>query len=344
MKKIICTLLILLISNLLTHQSYAHIYRVNDTCAEALGFGEDLRTFYAQRDEFWKVPSYNNVDRLMLLYHNLYKKTDAMFNPPLHIAAQAADLSEINRLVFKGMPVDIRGQRGVTPLAVAATYDHVNAIDLLLDLGADINAPDAIGLSPLSYAALRGNISATRRLLERRANINHRNLLNETPIVYAVRSGNINMFRTLASMGASLTLTDVRGFTLLYIAIFYPEVKNRTAMIEIILDKTANWQPKPEIINRPEPVYGATPLHLAAYKGYTDVIEILLQRGASLTTINKRGEFPIHVAARSDQAGAFLMLRDADPTLLDTRDSKGQTPIESARKWEAQKVLSALGL
>ena len=75
-----------------------------------------------------------------------------------------------------------------------------------------------------------------------------------------------------------------------------------------------------------------------------DVIRVLLQRGARLDAKNKDGELPIHIAARSNKAEAFSVLKDANPALMDAVDNNGLTPIESARKFDAQAVLSALGL
>ena len=347
MKKIKYHFLILLNLALMTHQSYANehrVYKVYDTCAEALGFKKDLDVFYAQRDVFWRIPSHDNFNELVSIYNYLYKESSTISNTALHVAAQLADLSEIDRLVSQGVSVDIRGQRGVTPLMAAVTHGHINAINLLLELGADVNAPDVVGLSSLSYAAANNSISAAYRLLEKGAEINQRNLLGEIPIMFAVRSGNLDMFRALASMGASLTHRDVRGFTILHIAVFYPEVANQAAMVEEILDRTAHLPTDLKFIDWPDPVYQFTPLHWAAYTGHVDAITVLLKRGASLTVANGNGELPIHVAARNDQVEAFLKLRDAGPNLLEIVDNELQTPVDTAEKHDSEKILSALGL
>ena len=124
-------------------------------------------------------------------------------------------------------------------------------------------------------------------------------------------------------------------------AVIYPEVEDRVSMVETILDTVTNWE-EPGIINWPEPVSEASPLHWAIFYDRTDVVTILLQRGALTTTTNNDGELPIHVAAREDRVDAFLMLRNANPASLDVKDKEGLTPIETARKHNSQKVLSVL--
>ena len=69
-----------------------------------------------------------------------------------------------------------------------------------------------------------------------------------------------------------------------------------------------------------------------------------LSRGARLDAKNKDGELPIHAAARGGQKEAFLLLRDADPDLLNARDDKGRTPVDTAREHSSLDILSALGL
>ena len=322
---------------LILDKSYAEI----DTCAEALGLGEELKDFYAQRENFLKFPSSDNVDKLTNSYNDLWKKSNAIPNTELHIAASKNDISAIRFLISNGVPVDTLGKRGVTSLGIAAMHGHVSTVDFLLDLGADVNATDVLGISSLGYAANTDYVDVAVRLLERGANIHQLSLMHETPIMITVRGGHQYMFYALASYGASLMNKDIQGLTLLHAAIIFPEVIDKVSIVKAILNLDRIW---PEIINWPEPVYGGTPLHWAAYKDDTDVIEVLLEKGAALTSVNREGELPLHVAAREDQLDAFLMLRKANPASLDVKDKKGLTPIKTARKHNSQQVLSALGL
>ena len=244
----------------------------------ALNLREEYEAFFAAKDTLLKVPSPDNANRLIDLFNNLWDKSDTMLNTRLHLAAHQNKPSEITHLVSHGTPVDVLGQTGATPLAVAAASGHIEAIDTLLDLGADINAPDAIGNPPLTYAVVSGKAHVVKHLLDKGADINRANFAHETPVISATRNGYQDIFRLLASHGADLMNTNVQGWNLLHIAIFYPEVKNRAGMVETILDTVESQE---EIIYWPEHVAGALPLHWAAYQGRVDVMRILLQRGAN---------------------------------------------------------------
>ena len=346
MKKLIYIVLILLSSNLISDQAYAEAVEEENTCAKALGFGEELRNFYTAKNEFLKDPSPDSFKKLIKLYKDLLKEAEGIPNRALHRDAYKGDISAIRFLVSNNdIPVDVRGQGGRTPLSVAAMFGHIEAIDALLDLGADINAPDATGNSPLIYVVRRGQADAVEHLIRRRADINKANLMDEAPVMLAVRLGYQDIFHTLASYGANLMSTNTQGWTLLHTAISYSEVTDRVGMIEIILDKVTILEP--EFIKWPERIYGNSPLHQAASYGLIDVIRALLQRGAPLGAKNKDGELPIHVAARFDQLEAFVILMNANPTLLKAADKKGQTPIGTARAHNSQRivtVLSRLGL
>ncbi len=342
MKRIIYILLMLLVSSLVAYQGNA---TEDNTCAEALGFGEELKSFYAARDDFLKTPSYDNNDKVGILYDALGDKAETIPYTKLHIAALQGDILKIRYLVSNGMKVDVRGQMGVTPLSAAAAYGHIDAIDVLLELGADINAPDVLGYSPLTYAAASGHSRAVEHLLRNNVEVNQASLMDVTPIMFAVRFNHLSVFRILASHGADLTSKDIQGRTLLHSAIIFPEVRDRVSMVKAILDATAlvDW-PEPGIINWPTRLAEASPLHWVAFYGRTDVVNVLLLRGASLTTLNEDGELPIHVAARVNQVDIFLMLKNSNSTLLDAKDDRGRTPIDTARKHDSTNVLSALGL
>ena len=72
--------------------------------------------------------------------------------------------------------------------------------------------------------------------------------------------------------------------------------------------------------------YGDTPLHVAAGKGFTDMMEALFAAGADPNIANDEGQTPIHHAAvwgRID-AAKLLVAKGVDPSLV---DKSGQTPM-----------------
>ena len=146
----------------------------------------------------------------------------------------------------------------------------------------------------------------------------------------------------MRSRGANVRITDTQGWTLLHMAINYPEeMIDRIGMVKTILGLDGI---SPDIIQQPEPACGASPLHWAAYRGYVDIVDVLLERGARIDSKNNDGEVPLHVAARAGQKDAFLKLKDANLDLLNAVDNEGRTPIVTAQKHNSQGILSVLGL
>ena len=101
MKRIIYILLMLLVSSLVAYQSNA---TEDNTCAEALGFGAELKSFYEAKDDFLKAPSYDNSNKVGILYDALGDKADdAIPDTELHIAASENDILTIRYLVSNGI-------------------------------------------------------------------------------------------------------------------------------------------------------------------------------------------------------------------------------------------------
>ncbi|MBI5190610.1 MAG: ankyrin repeat domain-containing protein [Nitrospirae bacterium] len=84
----------------------------------------------------------------------------------------------------------------------------------------------------------------------------------------------------------------------------------------------------PEAANRPD-AGGATPLHMAAFKGKDEVAGLLLDGGADVNAKDCEGSTPLHVAALGcrKSAAALFIDRGADIT---ARDNDGWTPLFTA--------------
>ena len=73
-------------------------------------------------------------------------------------------------LVGKGANVNIRDNRGTTPLVLAAQLGFVEGVDFLISSGARVDEPDNTGETPLIGAVHRKDASLVRILLKAGAN------------------------------------------------------------------------------------------------------------------------------------------------------------------------------
>jgi len=125
----------------------------------------------------------------------------------------------VQELISKGVDVNEKGRRGVTPLhkstvfegSVRANNKTNGIIELLIGNGADLNAVDEDGLTPLMYAVLGGSKEVAKLLISEGANLNAKDDDGETVLHYAASFGQNEIFELLIDNGADLNVKDNLG-------------------------------------------------------------------------------------------------------------------------------------
>ena len=86
-------------------------------------------------------------------------KTDEAGRLPIHYAAMADNVQEIEARLAEGDDINLGDKRGFTPLHMATQHGSRAAARFLLDHGADVDRPNASGNTPLFVAVFnsRGN-------------------------------------------------------------------------------------------------------------------------------------------------------------------------------------------
>lgn len=74
---------------------------------------------------------------------------------------------------------------------------------------------------------------------------------------------------------------------------------------------------------------GLTPLHLAAWYGHTDVVELLLRNGAQVDAKDKRGMTPLYWAAAEGNKQTVQLLI-AEGANANAKDNDGKTALDRA--------------
>jgi ankyrin repeat protein len=138
------------------------------------------------------------------------------------------------------------GDQGETALHRAAEYDSIHTVGLLISFGLDINATTNSGLTPLHYAA-----------------------------AYASRTETV--INLLLEHGVSTTITDIRGRTVLHVAVEFGDVIGLKTLLA--LDKESS-----STLLLPEKS-GFIPLFYAAMNRQADTCEYLLSRVENFTDL-----------------------------------------------------------
>ena len=194
-------------------------------------------------------------------------------NTPLYEAAKRGKLEAVKVLLEHGANVNSKnGEIGFTPLHVAAEFKHPAVAKLLLERGAKVNAANAWAQTPLDQAAWQTwhkDSAVAGILLDHGANIEARDNSGWTPLLKAAQAGHAPLVALLISRGADLTAKCDGDRH----ALFHAAFKGDLPIVKLLLDGGADVNAKA--------IGGTwTALRLAEQKGYTQIADLLRQRGA----------------------------------------------------------------
>lgn len=203
----------------------------------------------------------------------------------LHLAARHGSPSIVNVLLSLGAHINTMNRYGVTPLHSAAEHGNQGVFELLLDKGADINVLNNKYYSPLHLAAENLNLYSVIKLLLRKGiNLNTKNLCSVSLLHWVIENGDISSLELLLNNGAEANTTNERGESALY----WATKSRKTSFVKLLLEKGA----------KVTVAHAEIPLHLAAIRGDTDIIELLLDAGSDINITNGIRNTPLHWAAQ----------------------------------------------
>ena len=219
-------------------------------------------------------------------------------------------------------------------LAACASEDR-DEIDKLLQRGVDINTSNVDGLTALHQSCIDNNLNMLEYLLKRNADINCQDNEGWTPLHAAASCGNLDIVKYLLSHGAIVDVCNNGGELPIDIAegediiavldndmrrkgIDDQQARNYEHQLMIKHAQDLTQSNRNHLKTSPDEIVhqrtGATALHVAAAKGYLDVIELLIRAGANVNAIDNDGWTPLHAAAHWDKHDiiAFLIDKHAD--------------------------------
>ncbi|XP_033183649.2 myosin binding subunit isoform X7 [Bombus vancouverensis nearcticus] len=238
-------------------------------------------------------------------------------------ACAAGDKEEVVRLLQKGADINTGNVDGLTALHQACINDDLDMVEFLVEKGADINCGDNEGWTPLHATASCGFISIAKYLIEKGCNL-----------------AAVNYDGQLAlDIAESVEMEDMLQQHISKAGIDCDQARSEEE--RSMLNDARAWQSGAAGKDSIHPKSGATALHVAAAKGYIDVMEILLQARCDVNAQDFDGWTPLHAAAHWGQLEACELLVEnfcnmdiknyADQTAFDIADSSILSALEKLK-------------
>lgn len=136
---------------------------------------------------------------------------DELGGSALHYACLRNNTHLISFLVQRGVPVDVIGSKGETPMQWAAKSGHLTAMACLVDLGADLETRNAHGMTAVHYAVAFERNFSMAFLHQLGADINSTDRDGRSPLHWCGVQGATAVGRFLISLGADRHLRDAEG-------------------------------------------------------------------------------------------------------------------------------------
>ena len=210
------------------------------------------------------------------------------------VNARSIDRDYQRHIQAEGRPKSL-DSGGLTPLMYAARENCKECVEVLLQSKADIDLPDPDSVSPLLVAIMNANWDLAKQLIAAGADVNQWDIYGETPLLTAID------LRTRIDGGrASIDgLNETKGIDI----------------VKLLLDKGAN--PNMQLFFKPANARGAvmtrgaTPLIRAAANADSEVVKLLLEKGADATIATADRQTPIHavLAGRAPEPQAVELIR-----------------------------------
>ncbi|KAK7873720.1 hypothetical protein R5R35_013252 [Gryllus longicercus] len=236
---------------------------------------------------------------------------------------------------------------GYTPLLIATHHARSSIVICLLENGANVNKADINGDIPLLVAVINQKRDFVQMLLREGASPTKKNKKGESPLYVTARDGHEDILELLlevvqksesAEIGRSLRVAasaevvwiladagrDVvlgeAGMEALVASAADGRQETLHALLQLGVDANATYA-----------IDGWTVLHVAAWRGYTSCLHMLLKAGALVNVKDEFGQTALHVAADIGKSECVVVLPEsgADANLL---GKDGYTAVDLARQ------------
>ncbi|XP_065842029.1 serine/threonine-protein phosphatase 6 regulatory ankyrin repeat subunit B-like isoform X2 [Oscarella lobularis] len=219
-------------------------------------------------------------------------------------------------LLAKGANIESTDKDGNTSLMNASDEGNVEVIKVFCEWGCDVNKKGQAGQTALHLACYKGHSKVTSALLERGADVEIRDEEGRTPFLCGCASGNKATLVFLSNANCTMTATDKNGDSGLHLCALFSDSEECVIWLLEHASIAVNLRSSD----------GQTALHVACYKGDSNVASALLKRGADVEISDENGLTPFLCGCASGDKNTLIVLSKANCTKTAT-DKNGDSGL-----------------
>lgn len=207
---------------------------------------------------------------------------------------------------------------------------------------------DKFGITPLHLACQVGNNEAVKLLIDRKdIKLTAKDVHGDTPLHEACFHGRLEIVTALlerikeskgTAVESAITAKNDLGLTPFHLACR----EGHSKIVSTLLTFSGNHRELVECVDCED----STSLHLACQSDKADIVESLLNEGASIDVFNHNGVSPVHVAAQFGSVAMMEVLVDHEGfkrwEVVNMQDNYHQTPLHFASEYGKKDMVEYL--
>ncbi|XP_020499839.2 protein TANC1 isoform X2 [Labrus bergylta] len=271
------------------------------------------------------------VSRLLMLGGaNVNYRTEVLNNAPvLCVQCHLGHLEIASLLLEYGASVDVVSENGMSPLCFSAAAGHLSLVMLLCKRGAMVDHVDKSGQCALVHAALRGHPEIIQYLLDlewsaegQQQDCALKNKALQQALIAASSMGHTQVVRGLLALNNEHAV-QIDSHDTLWGETALTAAAGR-GKLEVCSFLLEQGAVVQQVNRR-----GVSPLFCAVRQGHWQIAELLLQHGADINISDKQGRTLLMVAACEGHLSTVEFLLSKSASLI-SMDKEGLTPLSWA--------------
>ncbi|XP_041363773.1 uncharacterized protein LOC121379293 [Gigantopelta aegis] len=229
--------------------------------------------------------------------------------------------TDVNKVLFPRENVHYHGYPGSRMIHIASACGHVDVVRCLIQKRCDVDAVCLeTEMTPLMFASNRGHLKVVELLVENRADILRVNKENDYGLHLACRANHEDIVRFFLNGEMHVDCRGEHGRTLIMFACRFGYER----LVSFLLSKN------PDVYAIPRKDYNHNCLHLACIKGSVTIVQALFDYGMDIDVISDdQVRTPVMFACRHGQLQVVQLLMQCEANMT-TVDNDGLTCLHLA--------------